>query len=484
MKDSRSIASTSLACSAWDMRSSLHIFICWLLSSHDLFGGRGRKAASASRAVVRSSDDGIAVQVYHLIDYDHGSQFLGNIQCPGPSKLQCTWYSNQSVDAIAQYQQTQAAETKTVVLTLYNVHTLWARTRAHYPLPCKLPSHLTMIESQESRGGYGAHLFSPTFKYFDGISTVTPSTQQRDHTRVQRIYDEAYLDESTFLPLVPFSQLIKGAAFLSSHCLRLDKQNSRRDDYVVKLRKLGLRVDGLGACLSSGVIPEGIKAPYTGNTPLDLEVKRKAINRYMFNFAFENQIEPGYVTEKVFDALIAGTVPIYLGDATHCKSLLPRPDAAIFLADFDHDVAKLMTYLQTLMTDPERYEQHRSGWRKGYNLQTHAVSNLHLNVSWHCRVCQFAATSVVQYNMKSKSKCVEGKDVVSASTDEDEQEEKGSSKGKHALARHQHQQHHHAQQPQKDVPQQKRKSKFTTHLLPPDRPKQQSGEGKHIGVLS
>jgi hypothetical protein len=26
----------------------------------------------------------------------------------------------------------------------------------------------------------------------------------------------------------------------------------------------------------------------------------------MFNFAFENSLEPGYVTEKPFDALIAG----------------------------------------------------------------------------------------------------------------------------------------------------------------------------------
>ena len=41
-------------------------------------------------------------------------------------------------------------------------------------------------------------------------------------------------------------------------------------------------------------------------------VKRQAIGRFMFNMAFENSIEDGYVTEKPFDALISG--------ATHSDS--------------------------------------------------------------------------------------------------------------------------------------------------------------------
>jgi hypothetical protein len=38
----------------------------------------------------------------------------------------------------------------------------------------------------------------------------------------------------------------------------------------------------------------------------DMVVKREAIGRFMFNMAFENSIEDGYVTEKPFDALISG----------------------------------------------------------------------------------------------------------------------------------------------------------------------------------
>ena len=41
----------------------------------------------------------------------------------------------------------------------------------------------------------------------------------------------------------------------------------------------------------------------------NLILKREAISKFMFNMAFENSIEEGYVTEKPFDALMAGTFP-------------------------------------------------------------------------------------------------------------------------------------------------------------------------------
>jgi hypothetical protein len=50
-------------------------------------------------------------------------------------------------------------------------------------------------------------------------------------------------------------------------------------------------------------------------------VTRKSVNRpsevakeYKFTFCFENDVYPGYVTEKPLEAYLAGTVPIYFGD--------------------------------------------------------------------------------------------------------------------------------------------------------------------------
>lgn len=41
--------------------------------------------------------------------------------------------------------------------------------------------------------------------------------------------------------------------------------------------------------------------------------KLKVLEGYKFSLCFENCAFPGYITEKIFDCLIAGTIPIYLG---------------------------------------------------------------------------------------------------------------------------------------------------------------------------
>ena len=43
--------------------------------------------------------------------------------------------------------------------------------------------------------------------------------------------------------------------------------------------------------------------------------KFDTISRYKFNFCLENFYGfRGYITEKIFDAMLAGTVPVYYGD--------------------------------------------------------------------------------------------------------------------------------------------------------------------------
>ncbi len=74
------------------------------------------------------------------------------------------------------------------------------------------------------------------------------------------------------------------------------------------IRDLGFRVDGLGRCLHTNHIPEGvIDMQKFRNSQYNLHLKREVLNHYAFNMAFENSIESGYVTEKPFDALIGGT---------------------------------------------------------------------------------------------------------------------------------------------------------------------------------
>lgn len=65
-------------------------------------------------------------------------------------------------------------------------------------------------------------------------------------------------------------------------------------------------MDGLGRCLHTAHIPENISLGNSHNSELNLLIKREAISNYQFYLAFENSIETGYVTEKVFDGLMAG----------------------------------------------------------------------------------------------------------------------------------------------------------------------------------
>ncbi len=50
--------------------------------------------------------------------------------------------------------------------------------------------------------------------------------------------------------------------------------------------------------------------------------KYETLSRYQFSLCFENMQMTGYVTEKLFDCLYAGTIPLYLG-APDITSLIP-----------------------------------------------------------------------------------------------------------------------------------------------------------------
>jgi hypothetical protein len=44
------------------------------------------------------------------------------------------------------------------------------------------------------------------------------------------------------------------------------------------------------------------------------EIKKQFLSPYKFTIAFENDIFPGYQTEKLYDAMTSGSIPIYCGD--------------------------------------------------------------------------------------------------------------------------------------------------------------------------
>lgn len=83
--------------------------------------------------------------------------------------------------------------------------------------------------------------------------------------------------------------------------------------------------------------------------------KHTVLRQYRFAICYENAIFPGYVTEKIFDALFAGCVPIYLG-APDVTDMLP-PNIFIDKRRFQN-YADLYDYLRRMP------EEEYLGYRK------------------------------------------------------------------------------------------------------------------------
>lgn len=89
--------------------------------------------------------------------------------------------------------------------------------------------------------------------------------------------------------------------------------------------------------------------------------------RHKFTLAFENTIAHDYVSDKFFDALIAGSVPIYLG-APNVADFAPAPESFINVADYAGP-AELAEHLRYLDLHPAEYERLLAWKRTGPSTQ-------------------------------------------------------------------------------------------------------------------
>lgn len=85
---------------------------------------------------------------------------------------------------------------------------------------------------------------------------------------------------------------------------------------------------------------------------LGRESKLQTIRTYKFTLAFENAIAKDYVTEKFYDPLLVGSVPVYLG-APNIEEFAPGDNCFINAADWSP--AALAEYLTSLARDEAEY---------------------------------------------------------------------------------------------------------------------------------
>lgn len=129
------------------------------------------------------------------------------------------------------------------------------------------------------------------------------------------------------------------AMFISS---RTDR--SGRRDYARELAR-HIPVDSYGRFLRNRTL----------TTDLWRSTKLELIARYPFTIAFENSIATDYVTEKFYDPLVVGSVPVYLG-APNVDEYAPGDHCYINVRDYASPRA-LAAYLKSLLESPDKYDE-------------------------------------------------------------------------------------------------------------------------------
>lgn len=129
-----------------------------------------------------------------------------------------------------------------------------------------------------------------------------------------------------------------------------------RVDYLKDLMKY-IHVDQWGKCLK--------------NTPGDFFKTRSMVNhekpkidfimqnRYKFLIAFENSINPDYVSEKVYQAYLTRTIPIYYGDKA-VFDLIPANTSLIYANDYSPK--ELAELIQHIANNETLYSQYFTNW--------------------------------------------------------------------------------------------------------------------------
>ena len=100
--------------------------------------------------------------------------------------------------------------------------------------------------------------------------------------------------------------------------IRAMRYFSRYEDFFLYGRGWDEQISGFG--------PEDQNAAlkcWKGMIDIEYEAKLNCMRGFKFSICFENCNFPGYVTEKIFDAFLAGCIPVYYG-APDIKDFVPE----------------------------------------------------------------------------------------------------------------------------------------------------------------
>ena len=90
------------------------------------------------------------------------------------------------------------------------------------------------------------------------------------------------------------------------------------------------------------------------NNNIHRKVKKKIkfLSKYKFSIAMENSKGDGYISEKIVDSFLAGTIPIYYGDYIIDEYINPK---TYILIKGEKDVEEKIEYIKKIDNDNQLY---------------------------------------------------------------------------------------------------------------------------------
>ena len=173
-------------------------------------------------------------------------------------------------------------------------------------------------------------------------------------------------------------------------------EQSGRTALMVDLQAHGISVASYGRC-QQNVPPNSTRAispewqAFAAQGPRQEKIALSA--QHAFYLAAENSKCAYYNTEKVYQGLLSGSVPVYVGNAASLKPIVPA--GSVIYADDFGSPAELAGFLKELVNNQTAYDTYQ-GWRRnpGTLRTLHDVLQLPEWEASHpqeraCAVCEF-----------------------------------------------------------------------------------------------
>ncbi|KAG2271417.1 hypothetical protein Bca52824_065972 [Brassica carinata] len=251
------------------------------------------------------------------------------------------------------------------------------------------PGTLSILRSMESARYYlQNNLAQARRKGYDIVMTTSLSSDVP-------VGYFSWAEYDVMAPVQPKTEKALAAAFISN-CIA---QNFRLQA-LEALMEANVTIDSYGTCHRNR------------NERVE---KVEALKHYKFSLAFENTNEEDYVTEKFFQSLVAGSVPVVVG-APNIQEFAPSPDSILHVKQMTdiEPVAKRMKYLAD---NPDAYNKMLRWKHEGPSDSFKALVDM-AAVHSSCRLCIFVATRIREQEEKNHEfkkrpcKCTRGSETV------------------------------------------------------------------------